>query len=144
MAGSGSLISKLATYTTELDLTSRIIFPGKIPYESMPSAYKAVDIFVMPSMSEALGVAALEASAMRLSVIATDTGGIPEVVKNSITGFLVPTSNLIEPLVEKIVLLATNPSLRSSLGTAGRQFVQSNFEFSALMQKADAFYASWG
>jgi L-malate glycosyltransferase len=116
-------------------------FPGRIPFDQMPSALAAIDIFVMPSRNESFGVAALEASAMKKPVIARGKWGIPEVVLDNETGLLVEYRNRPGNLSDEIMRLCNDPDLQARLGENGRQFVQSNFEYSTLMQKADSYYS---
>jgi glycosyltransferase involved in cell wall biosynthesis len=138
MGGSGSLRERLRAMAEGGQVGERVCFPGRIPYEDMPRALAAIDIFVMPSRGEALGVAALEASAMRKPVIASEVGGIPEVVKERVTGILV--GNTAEDLAREIVRLSEDVGLRGRMGAAGREFVKENYEYETLMLRGDTYY----
>jgi len=138
MAGTGSMKDQLAQKVKDLEIDNRFLFPGRIPEEEMPRAYAAIDIFVMPSRFESLGVAALEASAMKKPVIVTEYQGMKEVIIGGKTGlFIDPGDEMM--LAEQIMKLDNEPLLRTKLGEAGRQFVKENFEFEMLMERADKF-----
>ena len=79
-------------------------------------------MFVVPSVldSESFGVAAVEAQACGLPVLVSDCGGLPEVIRDGETGFVVPRRDP-DALAERMLLLAGDPDLRARLGAAGRE-----------------------
>jgi glycosyltransferase involved in cell wall biosynthesis len=87
-----------------------------------------VDIFAMPSTWEGFGVSAIEASAMRLPVVASNIHGIPDVVVDGETGILVPPADA-EALAGAIERLVTTPGLPASMGDAGRAFVEKHYDW---------------
>ena len=139
IAGDGSLMNSLMRKSEKLGIKNRVAFPGRIKYRDMPRALAAIDIFAMPSRHEALGVAALEASAMEKPVIISAVEGSFEVIQDNLTGFLVQVENPKE-LAHRIVQLANDPALRASMGKAGRIFVMNNFELENIMRKVELFY----
>ena len=141
LGGSGKLLSELKKWAENLQIADRVYFPGRIAYGDMPRALAAIDIFVMPSRMEALGVAALEASAMRKPVIATGKWGIPEAVKAGTTGSLVRMEDL-EDLTREIVRLSLNSELRELMGERGRAFVKENYQHEKIMEIADQYCRS--
>lgn len=138
MAGSGDMEEQLYERAKKLEIEDRIVFPGRIPYEDMPKALNSIDIFAMPSRYEELGVAALEASAMKKPVIVTDRWGMKEVMVDGKTGFFIGMGD-VEKLAENIIKLGNEPLLRTGLGQAGRKFVQENFEFEKIMRASDDY-----
>jgi glycosyltransferase involved in cell wall biosynthesis len=89
----------------------------------IPQVLAGLDIVVAPSHTEALGRVIIEALASRRPVVASRVGGIPEVVEDGITGFLVPPkSHLI--LANRLVTLCQNPSLRAAMGQQGPESVR--------------------
>ena len=90
----------------------------------VPTFLNQMDIFVMPSTSnsETFGVAALEASACALPVIASRIGGIPEVIQDNITGYLVEHDKVLL-LADTLRMLIEDAAKRLRMGQAGRQFV---------------------
>jgi glycosyltransferase involved in cell wall biosynthesis len=137
LAGDGPAREKLEWLTAELRLDNNVRFLGEVAHKEVPAVLQSLDIFAMPSTWEGFGVAALEASAMRLSVIASDIHGIPDVVRPDETGLLVPARD-VNALVEAIVQLAGDGALRLRLGEAGRAFVERNYRWQdniALMER---------
>src|SRR5205823_13173952 len=93
----------------------------------VPELLAAADLFVLSSRSEGLPISVLEAMAAGLPVVATNVGGMPEVVVNGETGFLVPPA---EPraLAEAVGRLLLDPELRQRFGAAGRRRAERRFD----------------
>lgn len=92
------------------------------------------DIFVMPSRSEGLPMALIEAMAAGLPVVASRVGGIPEVVENGVHGLLVDADDPVT-LAEAISFLSGDPSLRSRLGLAGQARIRDRFSLEAMVEQ---------
>src|SRR4030095_1048376 len=90
--------------------------------------YRDCDVFVMPSAGEGFGFVFLEAMKYSKPVIAANSGGAPEVVRDEVTGVLVPPGDKFQ-LAEAIVRLALDPTKRSVLGRNGNESLQANFTF---------------
>ncbi len=97
----------------------------------------AFDLCVVPSVEESLGLVALEAMATGTPVVASDTGGLPEIVQSNVTGLLVPRKNPDE-LARAVIAMAQDAEMRRRLGDGGRQFVQENFDPEVLARKVEA------
>jgi glycosyltransferase involved in cell wall biosynthesis len=109
----------------------RIIHLG---WQSEPEKYlAAMDVFVLPTYREGLGVVNIEASAMELPVISTDVPGPQESIVHGETGILVPAQQ-VEPLVQAMKDLLNRPSDRNRLGKAGRKRVRECYEQKKLWQ----------
>ncbi len=136
IVGGGSLLEELKQLTQFLGISHCTTFTGAVPHSTIPDYLQEMDIFVVSSISESFGVAAIEASAAALPVIASRIGGLPEVVIDGQTGFLVKVRD-IDAIAARIELLITNPELRYRMGEAGRQFVKEHYEWSnnAMMMK---------
>ncbi|MBI5360611.1 MAG: glycosyltransferase family 4 protein [Planctomycetes bacterium] len=128
LIGGGSQANTLEQLAADLRITPLIRFIGAVPYEDVPLWLSRMDIFVMPSVYEEFGVAALEASAMELPVVASNAGGIPEVVQDGKTGILVPPENP-AALADAIDKLISNPQMRAEFGKAGRRYVEENYRW---------------
>ena len=98
-----------------------------------------MDVFVLPSLSEGLPLSILEALAIEKSVVATDVGGIPEVMQNEVTGYLVPPKNP-QILADKILQLLLNPQLAADFGKAGRKRVEEAFSLEHMIQEYQSLY----
>ena len=141
MAGSGELRSQLEELTGQLGLTRNISFLGAVEHRQVPELLKNVDIFVMPSIREGFGVAAVEAQAMEIPVVAMKVGGIPEVVRDGITGILVEPRNP-EQLARAIIELIENPEKRKEMGKEGRKYVLSHYRWEDNAALMDDLYKS--
>src|ERR1035437_7856294 len=93
----------------------------------------------MPSLKEGLGVAALEAMASALPVIASDVGGLREVVEDERTGIIVPPARP-EAIALAIGRMAQSPALRSQMGTAARARVMKNYSMATMAARTLALY----
>jgi len=131
LAGAGPMQAELCALTQELRLERSVKFAGDVPNTRVPEMLADSDIFVMPSVfnSETFGVAAVEAQAMGIPVVATNVGGVPEAVVDGETGILVQPGNPQE-LASAIIRLIAAPPLRVQMGIAGRNFVLKKYNFS--------------
>ena len=99
---------------------------GHVPWRGLIEWYQRSTLFVMPSYYETLGISSLEAMAFGLPVVATRTGGVPEVVQDGVTGLLVPPGDP-GALSDAIVTLLRDPDLCRRMGQAGRKRVLAEF-----------------
>jgi glycosyltransferase involved in cell wall biosynthesis len=120
IAGGGPEGAALRQQASRLGVTSHVQFLGAVPHEQMPAFMWALDLFVNPSRAESFGVAALEAAASGLPVVASRVGGLPEIVADGETGLLVPPENA-EALAEALAHLIRSPERRRTLGQAARE-----------------------
>jgi colanic acid/amylovoran biosynthesis glycosyltransferase len=84
--------------------------------------------------AENQGLVIQEAQALELPVLVSDAGGMAEGVLEGITGYVLPQKD-VEAFVDKIEYLATNPSIRKRMGSAGRKFVEDNYDSQLLAEK---------
>jgi glycosyltransferase involved in cell wall biosynthesis len=122
IAGDGAERPHLERITSSLGLQDKVQFLGL--RGDIPALLAASDIYVNPSHYEALSTSALEAMAAGLPVIATEVGGLPEIVTHHRTGLLVPPHSPEELAAAMARLL--DPSLRVAMGEAGRNWVESH------------------
>lgn len=139
LIGGGSQHQEILDYIKRHNLSSRTTVLGNILQHEVPNWLNKFDIYLALSLEESFGVAILEASACELPVIVSDRGGLPEVVKDQETGFVVDINEL-ELVVEKILELGTQPELRKKMGQAGRLFVNDNYEWNHCGDKMEALY----
>jgi len=99
----------------------------------------AADLFAMPSLSEGLGVAALEAMAMAKPVVASATGGLRELVLDSETGLLVPPGDA-DALAEGLLVLLRDPARAQRMGQAGRQRALAHYDRGLIVDRVLALY----
>jgi len=111
-------------------------------FQTAPSEYlRQFDLFVLPSLSEGLSSAILSAMALALPVIATDVGGIPELVRNGENGILVPAADPLA-LAEAISRLADDPERAFRMGQKGRQRVEEEFTLERKIVETEQLCAS--
>ena len=99
---------------------------GAAPYSYMPKVYQDADILLFPTVREGFGLAAAEAMACGLPVVATNCSSLPELIDNGKGGFLCPVGD-VEAFAEKINLLADSPKLRRKMGEYNRSKVEKMF-----------------
>ena len=97
-------------------MTKKVLFLGGVNHENIPELMSAADIFVLPSLSEGFPLVLVEAMASGLPVIATNVGGLPEIVKEGETGFLVPSQDS-KQLAQRIIRLIGDNELRQTMRT---------------------------
>lgn len=102
-------------------------------------ALSVMDVFVMPSIKEGLGLAIIEAMAAGRPVVASDTGGIYSVIKDNVTGLLVPPGDS-KRLAEAILKMLEDRELAARLALNGQRFVRQNFSLSDMADKVEAVY----
>jgi glycosyltransferase involved in cell wall biosynthesis len=101
--------------------------------------YQTADIFVLTSDWEGTPNVVMEAMACGLVVVATRVGGVPELIEDGETGFLIEPGDL-ENLVKVLVELIEHPDLRASMGAAARQHIVENYDLTTLPRTIANFY----
>lgn len=97
------------------------------PLEDMPKLYAASMVCMYPSTaSEPFGLTMLEALSSARPMVVTETGGMPEIIKDGINGFIIPVKDF-ESLASRIIQLLANKQLRERLGYTGRQMVEQQY-----------------
>jgi glycosyltransferase involved in cell wall biosynthesis len=114
-------------------------FLGYVPYEKINLLYNKVDIFVLPSLTESCPITLLEAMASGLPIIASNVGGIPEIIENNETGILVQPRDS-RKLAEKISLLMENRMLTRKLSFKARKLVERKFNANVMAKKTKKVY----
>jgi glycosyltransferase involved in cell wall biosynthesis len=140
IGGVGSLAASLQAQAQDLRVANRIDWRGRIPHQDVPAFLRSLGVFVMPSRAESFGVAALEAQACGVPVVATNVGGLPEVVRDGETGLLVPPNDP-RALAEGIQVLLSDPQRRSDMGRAGVTWVRERYLWQASVSEMLGVYA---
>ncbi len=136
IAGDGPQRDKLKRLAAE-QLGERVIFVGEIPRSKMDRYYSACDLFVFPGIRESLGLVFLEAQSCGLPVVAFHNAGVPDAVKDGITGLLVPMYAF-EPFADAIERLLSDSKLRRTMGEAAQAHVRRNYDLNKNYQKMEA------
>lgn len=140
--GEGSQLDILKREAREQHCAARTHFLGR--REDISNVLKASDIFALATQREALGTSFIEAAALGLPVVGTRVGGVPEVVKQGETGFLVPYND-IDALRMALETLLLNTPLRRRMGTAAAAYVSGERKFSVagMAESMEAAYLRW-
>ena len=138
LIGDGELRLDLEKAATQLGVSSYVSFLGtrRDVYQIM----EALDLFVLPSKWEAFGLVLLEAMRASRPIIASACGGVPEIVVNNQTGWLVPPGNS-RALASKIIEVLETPSLLEKAGAAGRNRQQELYSLSSVVGRIDSLYS---
>ena len=120
IVGVGYLESKLKEMVVAEGVSSKVTFLGRIPNQEITSVFEKTDVFVLPSTClENQPVSIAEAMASGCPIIASNCGGIPEMVEDGVSGLLCAPGNIVE-LGDAMIRLAENPSLRRTMGENAR------------------------
>lgn len=138
-AGDGELKESLQKKIDKLNMTRLFIFTGW--KNNIPDILSAFDIFVMCSKNEGMGRAFVEAQAAGLPVIGSNVGGIPEVLDNGKTGYLVKPDDP-DDLAEKIEMMYNRRGELKEMSDACRQWACSKFSEKVMVKKIDDLYRS--
>ncbi|MEW6600038.1 MAG: glycosyltransferase [Nitrospirota bacterium] len=117
------LIAGLSSY----GISDRVIFKGMIPYREVAYYMKVSDLLVLPTWAEGLPNVVMEAMAVGLPVVATDVGGIPEVLENEVTGLSVPAKNT-EKLSEAMIRMLADRELREHCIANAKNLIHEKFD----------------
>lgn len=128
MVGTGPMEQTLKRRAEELGISNSIDWRGHIAHVEIPQLFSQMTVFVMPSLSESLGVAALESQAMKVPVVATNVGGIPEAVLHGESGILVQPGDS-QTLAKSIIHLLEAPQRCLRMGEKGRVHVERRFDW---------------
>ena len=137
LAGDGPLRDSLERLAWNLGVAEHCHFVGF--YEDVSPVYAAIDAVALTSANEGTPVSVIEALAAGRPAVVTDVGGVADVVRDGVSGFLVPPDD-IGALVDRFDRLARDPELRQRMGEAGRQFVVPRYSVPRLLDDMDCLY----
>jgi glycosyltransferase involved in cell wall biosynthesis len=135
--GEGKIEERLAKGVDDLDIEDNVLFIPEV--RETKDVLSAMDIFVMPSLQEGLGLALMEAMAQGLAVVGSKVGGIKTLIQDKINGLLVNPAD-IEGLAEAIVKLLKDSQMRRNLGMNARKFISENFSKEDMLDKTERIY----
>lgn len=123
IVGDGSLKASLKSLVKELNIEDKTLFTGKVSFTDVPKYHNMLSISVFLSNSESFGVSVIESSACGKPVIVSNVGGLPEVVEDGVSGFVVPPRDP-QKTAEDIEKLVLDKNLREQIGQNGRERVK--------------------
>lgn len=137
LVGSGPMELELRELAEELNLSSRIIFTG---YRTdVEKLFEIIDVFILPSRWEGLPNVLLEAMSQCKPVIASDVGGVKELVLHGRTGLLAPPGDA-GRLAEYMILMLNSTEMRKKMGESGCRHVQKNFNIKSKVRDIERLY----
>jgi glycosyltransferase involved in cell wall biosynthesis len=134
IVGNGDCRQQLEAHVRDKGLTSVFHFAGFHP--DISSYMRSFDMFALPSLSEGLSSAILEAMAASLPIVATEVGGIPELVTHGDNGLLVPPADP-AALARAIQQLAEDPQESLRMGQQGRSLIEERFTLERKIQETE-------
>ena len=137
IVGEGSRRDALEAQARELRIAHRVVFTGR--RDDVPAVTAALDVAVLPSYREAQGMVILEAMALSRPVVASNVGGIPEMIEDGVSGLLVPPHDPDE-LAAAIIRLLKNHSLADMLGRTGHDMVHDRFCIELMVEAIESIY----
>jgi glycosyltransferase involved in cell wall biosynthesis len=123
----------------ESKINGNVIYCTNLPWEQTMSILQSSTILIVPSRMESIPQVIKEAFYLKIPVIATNVGGIPEIIENKKTGILIPSENP-NMMIEEINNLLKNPSLIDELTQNAFNFINKNFIWDALIDKYIQLY----
>jgi glycosyltransferase involved in cell wall biosynthesis len=137
VVGEGSRREALEQHAAELRIAHRVVFTGR--RDDVPAVTAALDVAVLPSYREAQGLTVLEAMALSRPVVASNVGGIPEMVEDGVTGLLVPPGDP-DALAAAVVRLLLDHSLADTIARAGHDLVHDRFCVELMVKAIESIY----
>ncbi len=137
IAGDGPLRPELEQLAEQKGVWDKILFPGCV--QDMAGTLACFDIFVAPSIAEGLSITTIEAMAAGLPVVASRVGGLPELVREGVTGLLVEPRNP-RSLAEGIIRLLADEEARQQFGQNGRNFAAGEFSTEKMVSETCRVY----
>lgn len=123
---------------SELNLRNKVLFRGG-PHPEVASLVRAMDVFVLPSLIDGLGLAPLEAQALEKPCIITNIPGLSETVVPGETGLVVPPGDE-SALAEAILSLLFDPDRRRAMGKAARRHIEEHYSASRMASEYEKVY----
>jgi colanic acid/amylovoran biosynthesis glycosyltransferase len=127
VVGDGPSKPKAIETANQLGLADRVTWVGAVGQDRIRDFYADCDVFCLPSFAEGVPIVLMEAMAMEVPVVANAITGIPELVDDGVSGFLVRPGR-VDQLAERIARLLEDPALRRSMGDAGRRKVAAEYD----------------
>jgi glycosyltransferase involved in cell wall biosynthesis len=137
IVGDGPERWKLEALADSLGIAQAVVFCGY--RRDVLRIYPALDLFVLPSLTEGIPIALLEAMASGKPVVASNVGGIPEVVEDGVTGLLVPPRD-VNQLADKMWSLLITPDAAVELGGRARRCVENQFDVRQWIKRIEGMY----
>lgn len=141
IVGGGPYLEALRRLAQRTGVAEHVTFTGGVPTAELPAHYGMADVFAMPCRTrgvgldvEGLGIVFLEASASGVPVVAGDSGGAPETVRDNETG-LVVDGDVVGQVADAVAVLLADPDRAAAMGAAGRDWVTTHWRWDTLADR---------
>jgi phosphatidylinositol alpha-1,6-mannosyltransferase len=141
LVGGGPAAGRLQRLARQLGVAEAVIFAGEVPQQELPAYYDAANIFAMPCRTrmggldvEGFGAVYLEAAATGLPVIAGNSGGAPDAVRDGETGYVVPGGD-VTALTHRLNQLLSDPEVAKAMGAKGRDWMEREWRWESAAER---------
>jgi phosphatidylinositol alpha-1,6-mannosyltransferase len=141
LVGGGPAAGRLQHLARQLGVAETVIFAGEVPQQELPAYYDAANIFAMPCRTrmggldvEGFGAVYLEAAATGLPVIAGNSGGAPDAVRDGETGYVV-TGGDVTALTHRLDQLLSDPEVAKAMGAKGRDWMEREWRWESAAER---------
>jgi phosphatidylinositol alpha-1,6-mannosyltransferase len=141
IVGDGPYRGRLHRLAAEHDVSAHVVFTGAVPADELPAHHAVGDVFALPCRTrgggldvEGLGIVLLEAAASGLPVVAGDSGGAPETVRDGRTGHVVGGRDL-DAVTDSVAGLLADPDRACVMGAAGREWMRQEWTWPVLVER---------
>ncbi|MFH1759246.1 MAG: glycosyltransferase family 4 protein [Patescibacteria group bacterium] len=138
IAGDGSQRMSLEKLVVELGVADRVSFLGSLERRRVVELMNSGSVFVCPSLAEGFGIVCVEAMACGLAVVGANVGGIPDIIKHGVNGFLVKSAN-VEQIVDAVAYLLENPLSRERLAANALTTIE-QYNWNKISQKVSCLF----
>ena len=135
-----SLVDALKRRAEELRISNSVVFTGH--RTDLLNVYDSFDIFLSTSLTEGLPNTLLESMAMGVPIVATDVGGVPELIQHAVNGFLCKPGE-IDTLLNSVLDMVNNPQKCEKLAANGTDYIEQNFSFKSRLDSIEKIYRNF-
>lgn len=140
IAGVGSEQQAMQEIFKKANIDSKVKFIGAVKNSDMPALYKQADYSVLPSFYEATSITGLESMASGLPLIGTNVGGIPYLIEDGVTGFLVPSHDAVALALKMDEVLSFDNQKYIQLSLASSERAKSKFDWTVIAKQTETYY----
>ena len=137
LIGDGPVRADIERLVAEHELSRDVIFVGE--QQDLVAWLSIADLFLLPSAQESFGLAALEAMACEVPVVASNVGGLPEIIEDGVTGFVCPPQAA-DLMAERGIAVLTDPALRASITRTAAEVVRTRYCTDLIVPQYEAAY----
>ena len=139
LVGDGPSRADLERRAADLGIRERVVFVGRVPPTAVPACIQAMDVVVHTSLREGIARVLPQAGIMAKPIVTFALDGAPEVVRDGVSGYLIPPLE-IDALARRVVELMADPEKRTAFGAQGRQFAEANFGVDTMVARINEVY----